>query len=205
MAELEIVQINVGQPQYLAPHPDSNRHRDRRVTSSIVKRRITGVDAVGVDACGLYDNHQADLRVHGGVKKAIYAYPFEHLEQWGAELGSGVMPGESFGENLTVRGALEEEVFIGDTFRCGDVMLRVTGARRPCYKLARHMGDAVPLRMIETGRCGWYFSVLVPGMLPTRGGVLTRITQCEGVRVSVAQVFAEKMRREPGIPGPRDE
>ena len=204
MVTLEIVHINTGQPQDLEPHPDCRHHRDRRVTSSLVKRRVTGVDTVEVDTYGLQDNRQADVRVHGGHDKAMYAYPYEHLETWGAELDFGVIPGESFGENLTVRGALEHDIFIGDTFQCGEVVFRVTGPRRPCYKLGRHMGDAVPRRMIDTGRCGWYFSVVVPGKLPIGGASLTRIAQCEGNLVSVAQAFAEKMRREPGVPGPRE-
>lgn len=205
MTTLHVVQINVGQPRELRAHPNCNRHRDRTVISSMVKSCVTGKGFIHLTSLGLEGDSQADLRVHGGEKKAIYAYPLRHIEHWSAELDSGAVPGKTFGENLTVLGADENDICIGDTFQCGEVVLRVSGPRRPCYKLARHLGDDVPQRMIETGRCGWYFSVVIPGSLPLERAVLKRIAQCEGVPVTVAQAFAEKMRREPGIPGPHNE
>lgn len=204
MTDLAIVQISVGHARPLAPHANCTRFRDKEVTSGIVKHPVAA-PIIWAGPHGLYGDHQADLRAHGGVTKAIYAYPSAHLTAWQQELGEEILPGMSFGENLTVTGADEAEVCIGDTFSCGRVQLVVTGPRRPCYKLARHRGDDVPRRMVETGRCGWYFRVQAGGDLPTSGGVL-QLTDRPNPGHTVALVFADKMEEVGGaIPGPPDE
>ncbi|HKX73714.1 MAG TPA: MOSC domain-containing protein [Candidatus Saccharimonadales bacterium] len=197
---LTIIQVSAGKPGLLG------EFRGRQVQSGIVKQRVED-ERVYVGALGLEPDDQADKRVvagkqvHGGPLKAVYAYPLDHLAEWNAELSSGVSPGISFGENLTVHGMLETDVRIGDEFRCGDVVLRVTSPRRPCYKLGLHLGEYVPVRMNQTGRCGWYFQVLSPGYLPTAGAMLELIAS-DPSAPTVAEAFAAKVRANPEIPGP---
>ena len=107
---------------------------------------------------------QADLRSHGGLNKAVYAYPLEHYARWSEELGrDNLRPGQ-FGENLTVEGLTEDAARLGDVFRVGGALLQVTQPRYPCFKLGIKMGDPLfPRRFLASGRTGFYLRVLEEG------------------------------------------
>jgi MOSC domain-containing protein YiiM len=137
-----------------------------RVLSAIGKRPVAG--RVAVHPLGLDGDAQADLAVHGGPEQAVYAYPLEHYAAWAAELGVPAggdgFPRGWFGENLTVQGALETDVHIGDTFRAGTALLQVTKPRSPCFKLAATMGHSdFAKRFLASGRTGYYLRVLTEG------------------------------------------
>ncbi|MFI5102800.1 MAG: MOSC domain-containing protein [Terriglobales bacterium] len=112
-------------------------------------------------------DRQADLSVHGGVNKAVYGYPFEHYADWNAELPDlpdFVHTWGAFGENFTTAGLLETAVFIGDRFRIGSAVVRITTPRLPCFKLgAKFRRDDIIERFLLSGRCGFYFSVVEEG------------------------------------------
>ena len=132
----------------------------------------TGVDApVVVAALGLLGDEQADLSVHGGLEKAVYAYPAEHYAFWrevrhragvfdiDTQLSHGAM-----GENLTLNGLLESDVWVGDVLRFPHCVLRVSQPREPCYKFNAAMGFNTAVReMALSGFCGFYLSVDEPG------------------------------------------
>ena len=61
----------------------------------------------------LYGEKQADLTVHGGADKAIYAYPQEHYNYWKKERPEMSLPWGMFGENFTTQGMFEETVNVG--------------------------------------------------------------------------------------------
>jgi MOSC domain-containing protein YiiM len=150
--------------------------------SGIVKEAVTS-DTVYLDTLNLEGDRQADLSVHGGPDKAVYAYPVEHLPRWNTELGTAFGP-STFGENLTTAGWLEDEVFIGDIWSWGEALLQVSQPRSPCYKLAAVTGRPDLLkRMVESGRTGWYLRVLQPGRVPT--GEPVHIVQHGAEAVSV--------------------
>jgi MOSC domain-containing protein YiiM len=108
---------------------------------------------------------QADLTVHGGRDKAVYAYPFEHYSEWEERLGRKLLPG-AFGENLTTEGLLENRVHIGDEFRVGTAKLVVTQPRMPCYKLGIRSGDAGMVKaFLRAGWPGIYFAVMKEGVV----------------------------------------
>lgn len=141
----------------------------RRVLSAIGKAPVLGAVAVG--PMGLDGDEQADPSVHGGLSKAVYAYPAEHLPGWqrwrreaGVTLFDDDLPFGFVGENLSTEGLLEHDVWIGDDWVLGDLVLRVTAPREPCYKLNAVTGlrDA-GRRMVEGRCCGWYLSVVRPG------------------------------------------
>lgn len=141
---------------------------DRVVASGIRKHAITG--SVAVRSLGLDGDEQADPTVHGGRSKAVYAYPVEHYDFWREQkraLGlSDELPYGSFGENLTVSGVLEDELFVGDELRFRNCVLRVTEPRRPCFKFAAVFGHPQAARtMLDTGFSGFYLAVDVPGTI----------------------------------------
>jgi MOSC domain-containing protein YiiM len=109
---------------------------------------------------------QADLSVHGGVDKAVYAFPSEHYSYFQSELQQNEYAPGQFGENLTTRGMLEANLRIGDSYRVGEVLFEVSQPRSPCYKFAIKMGTAEALAvMINSARTGIYLRVLEEGMI----------------------------------------
>ena len=143
---------------------------DQREKSGFRKHATRGPEAVR--ALGLAGDEQADLTVHGGLAKAVYAYPIEHYAFWRehrSALGlSTDLPYGSLGENLTLSGVLEASLYVGDELRFPDCVLRVTQPRGPCYKLNAAMDDPTAVRtMAQSGYCGFYLAVDVPGSLMT--------------------------------------
>jgi len=141
---------------------------DQQVMSGFRKQPVDGPVTVG--ALGLAGDEQADLTVHGGLAKAVYAYPVEHYAFWRAHrsvLGlSTDQPHGSLGENLTLSGVLEASLYVGDQLRFPDCVLRVTQPRGPCYKLNAAMGDPTAVRTLaQSGFSGVYRAVDVPGSI----------------------------------------
>jgi MOSC domain-containing protein YiiM len=138
------------------------------VYSAIAKRPVLG-DSVWLDWTNLSGDRQGDTRVHGGPDKAVYCYAAEHFDAWADELGRSFGPA-SFGENLTLSGATEAQVDIGDVWRWGDAVVQVAQPRYPCFKLAMHTrAPDMEQRLVGSGRSGWYLRVLRPGEVPTHG------------------------------------
>lgn len=141
----------------------------QRILSAIGKLAVAG--SVAVNPLGLAGDEQADLSVHGGLSKAVYAYPSEHYAYWQArrlELGISLfdetLPPGFLGENLTLAGLLEHDVWIGDTLHFPDCVLRVTEPRQPCFKFNAVMGyDQAAQDMVRQGLSGFYLAVDVPG------------------------------------------
>lgn len=133
-------------------------------------------DTVLVGALGIEGDEQQERRkyfgrqLHGGPDKAVHAYPHEHLPVWSELVARPVDPG-NLGENLSVAGMLEDEVRIGDEWRWGEVLLRVTEPRTPCTKLDVVLGRPVKRLMLHGAMTGWYLSVVEPGRAPTAGAV----------------------------------
>lgn len=161
--QAEVRAVFVGRPQVIG------EMRGRPVTSGIAKQRVTA-SSLRLDELNLAGDQQADLSVHGGPDKAVYAYPTEHHPAWQAD--GFVLDVGGVGENVALAGATERDVRVGDVWRWGSTLVQISQPRAPCYKLALHTGrkDVGP-RMIETGRCGWYLRVLEPGVAPTSGPI----------------------------------
>jgi MOSC domain-containing protein YiiM len=155
---MKLVSVNVGLPRLLAWGGDTFKTGIfKDPVESRVMLRTTNLDG----------DRQADLSVHGGPNKAVYCYPCEHYAAWNAEL-----PGLSdfartwgaFGENFTTEELLETSVSIGDRYRVGSAVVRVTTPRLPCFKLAaKFQRDDMIERFMRSGRSGFYFSVVEEG------------------------------------------
>lgn len=143
----------------------------RAILTAIHKLPVAG--AVSSMPMGLAGDEQADLSVHGGLDKAVYAYPSEHYPFWRearAQAGvSGIdeaLPFGSVGENLTLQGVLETDVWVGDVLKFSGCELRVTQPREPCYKFNAAMGyNGAAKAMAQNGCCGFYLAVDQPGPL----------------------------------------
>jgi MOSC domain-containing protein YiiM len=152
---MRIISVNVGLPREVG-------WNGKTVTTSIFKEPVQG--RVIIRKLNLDGDRQADLTVHSGVNKAVYAYPSEHYDFWRNELPGMDLPWGMFGENLTTEGVLETEVNIGDRFRLGSAELMATQPRLPCYKLGIKFGrDDIIERFLMSGRPGIYFAVVKEG------------------------------------------
>ncbi|MCB2087907.1 MAG: MOSC domain-containing protein [Sphingomonadaceae bacterium] len=133
--------------------------------SAIAKRPVSG--SVRIGPLGIEGDEQADRVHHGGVDKAIHHYPLDHYPFWREELGEHDLlraPG-GFGENISTTGLTECDLLIGDRLRLGTALVEVSQGRQPCWKLDhRFQRKGVTARIIATGRSGWYYRVLEPGM-----------------------------------------
>lgn len=165
---LALLSVNVGLPAIIG------KAHGAPVLSGIRKTKAAGTTILLTET-NLAGDRQADLSVHGGPDKAVYAYPAGHWPVWRAEHGLAAGPG-SFGENLTYEGATEEEIRIGDVFAWGDALLAVSQPRQPCFKLAMLLGRSdIGAAMVTSGRCGFYLRVLRGAEVPLHGASLARI------------------------------
>jgi MOSC domain-containing protein YiiM len=151
----KILSVNVSLPKEVD-------YEGKKVTTGIFKEPIEG--RVMLRTLNLDGDKQADLTVHGGPDKAVYAYPIEHYEFWHKVYSKMEMPNGMFGENLTTEGLMEAEVNVGDVFKIGSSKVIATQPRMPCYKLGvkfRRMD--VLKKFLASGRSGIYFKVLEEG------------------------------------------
>ena len=130
-SDAKLISVNVGLPGIVMSNGDP-------VSTGIFKQPVAG--RVMLRTLNLDGEGQADLSVHGGPSKAVYIYPSEHYDYWRRELPDIELPWGMFGENFTTAGLLESELNIGDKFRVGAAVMRVTEPRMPYYKLAIKFG-----------------------------------------------------------------
>lgn len=144
--------------------PKPIKFKGRDLYTGIFKEPVQG--RVALRTLNLDGDEQADLTVHGGIEKALYAYASEHYYFWREELPDTKLAWGAFGENLTTERLLESTVCIGDEFRVGTAVIKVTQPRLPCYKLAIKIGRGdIVNRFIKSGRSGIYFSVVEEGVI----------------------------------------
>ncbi len=196
---MRILTISTGQIKKFAISGDGP---GRTVNSAINKQPVSQLAepvAIFAGPLGLERDAQADLNVHGGPDKAVYAYPVEHYVFWEDLLKQNDscldrLDHGFFGENLTVEGFVEDEVFVGDLWQIGDVELMVENLREPCFKFTAKIGldEAGPL-MVRSARSGWYLSVLQPGVL--KAGDQIDVTPGERTVSIAAQNALLKIKR----------
>ncbi len=161
---MKVTSVNTGRTGFISVG-------ERRVASAIFKAPVAG--RVAVQALGLAGDEQADLVVHGGLAKAVYAYPAEHYAFWrtvraqaGVSAWNDALAPGSLGENLTLEGLPESEAWIGDVLRFPDCALAVSEPRLPCFKFNARMGFAQAAALMQqSGWCGYYLAVLLPGSI----------------------------------------
>ena len=161
---MRLLSINVSKPKPIS-------HEGKLIYTGIFKEPVSGT--VMLREMNIDGDGQGDLKVHGGTFKAIYGYPIEHYNHWQQELGRDDLSYGQFGENLTVKGMLEDEVHIGDIFQIGHtVKLQITQPRVPCFKLGHKMGSAeFPKIFLQSKRVGFYFRVLEEGEITAQDDI----------------------------------
>jgi MOSC domain-containing protein YiiM len=149
--------------------------------------------AVRVGVEGLAGDAQEDRRYHGGPEMAVLAYSADHYPSWRTELSFAGFPLGGFGENLSVEGASEETVCIGDVWQAGEAALQVASPRKPCSKISRFWSRPALLKSVErSGRTGWYLRVLQEGEL--QAGDAVRLLERPHPQWNVLRAFRVGVR-----------
>ena len=172
---MKLLSVNVGLPREIEFH-------GKFVRTSIFKSPASG--QVRVATLNLEGDEQSDLSVHGGVHKAVYAYPSEHYAFWREEVPGLDLSWGAFGENFTTEGLLEE-VQIGDRLRVGTAEFAVTQPRMPCFKLGIRFGrPEIVKRFLRSGRSGFYLAVLQEGQVTAGDSIEVLARDEHGVTVA---------------------
>lgn len=186
-----IVSLNVGKPVTVD-------YQGKDLSTGIYKQPVEG--PLFLSSLNFEGDGQADLINHGGLDKAVCAYPSEHYPYWERSLGKP-MTYAAFGENLTLRGLLEDEVCIGDVYRIGGAVLQVSQPRYPCFKLSQKHGvKDMPARVLNTGYSGFYFRVLEEGKVSADSPVTRLDSQASGITVlEVLRMMKDGRKDEQGL------
>ena len=187
---MRLLSISTGKviPLFGNHHPDY-----KSVASAIHKKSVSNLEnplSVEIHSLGVKGDEQADLSVHGGIEKAIYVYPAEHYAFWNELLSREtkrptLLKHGAIGENFTIEGLLETEVFVGDKLLIGNLEFFVVKLREPCFKFNATVGyKGASKAMVQSGFCGWYLRVVKTGFLAAGA----QITVVPGARaMSIAQ------------------
>ncbi len=176
---MSVLSVNVGKPL-------EHEWLGSRVSTAIFKSPVQGPVAVGT--LNLEGDRQADLSVHGGLDKAVYAYPHEHYAYWQSQLNDYPLTQGNFGENLTLEGLSEEAIHLGDQLQVGTALFTVTRPRSPCYKLGiRFAREDMTKLFYQSRRFGFYLRVLREGLL--QAGDNVRVVTRDPNAVSVADAI----------------
>ncbi|MFL9945550.1 MOSC domain-containing protein [Paraburkholderia agricolaris] len=164
--------------------------------TGIYKRRVRGT--ARVETLGIVGDEHGDPRVHGGAEKAVHHYAAENYLLLGEafqQCVESLVPG-SLGENISTHHMTERDVYIGDVYRAGSVVLQVSQPRSPCWKINHRFGvERMSMLVAQTRITGWYYRVLSPGNMQMGDNIvlLERHTQ----RFSIEQFWQVQMSHRP--------
>ncbi|MBC7712060.1 MAG: MOSC domain-containing protein, partial [Rhizobacter sp.] len=176
---MKIESIQIGMPKTV-------EFRGKQISTGIFKDRIKG--PVILKTLSLEGDGQADLRVHGGVDKALYAYPFDTYNRWRKLRPDLEFTDGAFGENLSMSSLQEDSIYIGDIYELGEAIVQVTQPRFPCYKLGVKFKESKIIKQfMEFDRPGVYFRVLKEGIIDV--GDELKLVSREKVLLSVLELF----------------
>lgn len=163
---MQLISVNTAMPAMVEINGN-------QVNTGIYKTPQDG--KVWLSKTNLDGDGQADLTVHGGEFQAVYSYPVEHYAYWQKVLNKPALPYGTFGENFTVSGLLEDEVYVGDVFSVGSAVIQATMPRIPCFKFGHKIGkpDILPM-FLNSGRSGFYHKVIEAGNVGA-GDAIVRI------------------------------
>jgi len=152
---MKLISVNISQPASIEINGDA-------VLTGIHK--VPQNKRIWLNKINLAGDGQADLTVHGGEFQAVYSYPIEHYAHWQKFLGSQSLPYGTFGENFTVSGLLETDVYMGDIFKVGGAIIQATMPRIPCFKLAHKLDNTAIIKdFLWSGYSGFYHKVIEEG------------------------------------------
>ncbi|UZO80220.1 MOSC domain-containing protein [Aquimarina sp. ERC-38] len=152
---MKVKSVNIGSPTTVS-------WKAKEVTTGIYKYPVD--KEIYLDKEDVAGDSVIDRRYHGGVDKACYLYSADHYAYW-----QGLYPYLEwnygmFGENITLEGLKEENLFLGDIYQLGQAKVQITQPREPCFKLGIRFGTQKVLKQfLNKTFCGSYLKVIEPG------------------------------------------
>jgi len=175
---MKILSINVSEPQKVT-------FNGKELITSIYKKPVS--NRVQVTSQGIEGDRQADLSVHGGYDKAVYAYSYSHYKLWSEHLKKEFNEYGLVGENLTIDSFAENDIRIGDRFKINDCVLQVSQPRIPCYKIGIKMNSRdFPRMFSQSGLLGSYLRVVEEGSIE-QGDTIEKIHE-ENNSMSIKEI-----------------
>lgn len=151
---MHISHLFAGKPQPFGP---------RKSPSSIIK---TPHSSLHIGCEGAIEDEQGNKKLHGGPFMAIHQFAQTSYSLLGKAFPKSMLDFTigSIGENISAPDMTEDNVFIGDQYAMGSVVLEVVSPRAPCSKINhRYSIPKVDLFIAEHAITGWYFSVVQTG------------------------------------------
>src|SRR5947208_9475508 len=150
-----LLSVNVGLPHDIV-------WKGRTVHTGIWKNPLRGRCRVG--RLNLEGDGQGDLGGHGGEQRAAFVYQIESYRYWQEQLKRTDFVHGQFGENFTVSGLADDQVYIGDRYQIGGALFEVTQPRVTCYRVGIRMNEPrMPSLLVSHHRPGFYLRVLREG------------------------------------------
>jgi ferredoxin-NADP reductase/MOSC domain-containing protein YiiM len=175
-----LLSVNIGMPKDVS-------WRGRTVHTGVWKSPASGpqlVRRLNIDGDG-----QGDRAGHGGEQRAVLVYQIESYRHWQEFLRRDDLGHGAFGENFTVEGLGDDEVWIGDRFRIGEAEFEVTQPRVTCFRVGMRMAEPrLPSLLVAHHRPGFYLRVLTEGYV-SAGDEIVRTRRDPG-SLSVADADA---------------
>lgn len=136
----------------------------KMIQTGIYKKPVTRpLEIKGINVEG---DDQGNRKTHGGIDRAVYAYPMEHYEYWRKQYPDKELPFGMFGENLTTTGLFEDKVHVGDIFKIGTAEIMAVQPRMPCYRLGIRFDDQEVIeKYVATDYCGIFFRIVKEGII----------------------------------------
>ncbi len=154
---MKLLSINISEPKKII-------FNGKELITSIYKTPVN--KEVEVGQLGIEGDRQADLQVHGGYDKAVYAYSHTHYSHWSDIMKKSFGEFGLVGENLTIDNFDENDVFIGDEYQIGTTLLQISQPRIPCYKIGIKMNSReFPKLFSQSGLLGSYMRVKETGSI----------------------------------------
>ncbi|WP_258103220.1 MOSC domain-containing protein [Marinoscillum sp. MHG1-6] len=182
---MKVVSVNRGERKKV-------QWRFRIVETGIFKHPV---DEIHLGATDVEQDHVVDRRYHGGIDKACYLYSADPYPTWKKRYPKLNWDWGMFGENVTVEGLQEREVFIGSRYRLGTALVEVSEPRQPCFKFGIRMGTQKALKeFISLGHSGVYVRVIEPGIVKPGDEMILEV---KGSEFSISDVFQLLYKRHP--------
>jgi ferredoxin-NADP reductase/MOSC domain-containing protein YiiM len=175
-----LLSVNIGLPRDI-------EWKGRTVYTAIWKDPVRGPCRVG--RLNLEGDAQGDLAGHGGEQRAVFVYQIESYRYWQEHLKRTSFVHGQFGENFTIEGLPDDDVYIGDRYQIGNALFEVTQPRVTCYRIGIRMNEPqMPALLTCSGRPGFYFRVLQEAAV-CAGDEIVKVGEAEE-RMTVVEINA---------------
>ena len=154
---MQIISTNIAKPRTII-------WNGNQVTTGIFK--VPTNEPIYLEKEQVKGDEISDRKVHGGEFKACYLFSSDDYPYWKNKYPNLDWSWGMLGENLTVKGLDENNIYIGDIYKIGSALVQITQPREPCFKFGVKFGTQNVLKQfIEHGRPGTYVRVLEEGFV----------------------------------------